>query len=309
MTQTVLSVNDGPKVTVNTLVNQPLFIPARIIALLMGAFPEETLFRDAGANNSSLVQYEESTPLYLDTDVADLVEFEEIPVGAGQIGTPRVAVATKKGLGIRVSKEMRDENKIDQVNRQLQQLVNTMIRSRLLALRAVLMAADIPSVAASAAWDDPSGRPRKDIANAQEIIATAVPPSSQGEDFLGFNADTVAFSAATTPILMDNDNFLKVYGGNIADQNIAYTGKLEQQVMGLDPLQVLGFDPTRALVLERKTVGFYSDTRALQSTGLYPEGNGPNGGPTESWRSDTTAKRAMGVDQPLAACWITGITS
>ena len=61
------------------------------------------------------------------------------------------------------------------------------------------------------------------------------------------------------------------------------------------------------LVLERGTVGFYSDTRALQATELYPEGNGPNGGPTESWRSDATRKRVMGVDQPLAACWITGV--
>jgi hypothetical protein len=63
------------------------------------------------------------------------------------------------------------------------------------------------------------------------------------------------------------------------------------------------------LILERGTVGFYSDTRPLQFTAMYPEGNGPNGGPTESYRSDASHKRAIAVDQPKAAIWITGITS
>ena len=40
---------------------------------------------------------------------------------------------------------------------------------------------------------------------------------------------------------------------------------------------------------------------------MYPEGNGPNGGPTESYRSDASYKRAIAVDQPKAAMWLTGV--
>ena len=109
-------------------------------------------------------------------------------------------------------------------------------------------------------------------------------------------------------ILGRNDAFNSVYRNSpLVTEDISYTGKLPQKIVDLDALRTRSFDKTRVLVLERNTVGFYSDTRALEATGLYPEGNGPNGGPTESWRSDATRKRAMGVDQPLAACWITGI--
>ena len=74
-------------------------------------------------------------------------------------------------------------------------------------------------------------------------------------------------------------------------------------------IQSRTFPADKALILERGTVGFYSDTRPLQFTALYPEGNGPNGGPRETWRSDASHKRVMGLDQPKAAIWLTGLVT
>lgn len=307
MTTNVLSITDGPRTTVADLIGNPLMIPARVLELLANAFLAEALLRDAGGNSNGLVSYSESTPLYLGADVELVAEFAEIPVGVGQIGLPRIAVGTKKGLGVRVSREMRDENKLDDVNRQLTQLVNTFIRAEERALRALLANPAVPTIAASAAWTGPTGKPRHDIANAMEVIGSATPNDTADDDSLGFLADTVAMPSSIAPVLQDNPDFLSVYKDSLAPDSIAYTGRMPRDVLGLAALTSRSWPSDRVLVLERGTVGFYSDTRVLESTGLYGEGGGPNGGPTESWRSDTTRKRVLGVDQPKAACWITGV--
>ncbi len=309
MPTNVLSVSDGPRTTVADIIGAPMMIPARVLESIAGTDPTSTLLRDAGPNTNGLVSYHESTPLYLGSDVEEVAEFAEIPVGAGQIGLPRIAYALKRGLGVRVSREMRDENRIDMVNNQITQLVNTMIRARVRALRAVLSNPGIPTVAATAAWTGATGKPRRDLANAMEIVGNAepYPTSAVDDDVFGFEADTAVFPTSIAPVLMDNADFLAVYKDSLAADSIAYTGRMPRDVLGLVALTVRGWDKTRVLVLERGTVGFFSDTRPLESTGLYGEGNGPNGGPTESWRSDTTEKRVMGADQPLAACWITGV--
>jgi hypothetical protein len=305
----VLSVNDGPRTTVNDLVGNPMLIPARIIESLAGSDIMPALLRDAGRNTNGLVSFETSTPLYLDGDVEDVAEFAEIPVASGQIGSRRIAYGIKRALGVRVSREMRDENRMDQVNRQITQLTNTMARARMRVLRALVTDPAIPTLPASVAWDQASGRPRRDLAAAQEIIAAQTPftTGADDDDTFQFDANGVVMPASIKPVLMDNDDFLKVYKDGLATQNIAYTGLLEREVLVMAALVARAWPQDRVLVLERKTVGFYSDTRPLESTGLYPEGNGPNGGATETWRSDTSEKRVSGLDQPLAACWITGV--
>lgn len=311
MTTPVVSVNDGPSTTVSDLIGMPMMIAVRIIDSLAGTDPIPTLLRDAGPNANGLVSYESSTPLYLDSDVEEVAEFAEIPVAAGQRGTRRIAYATKRALGVRISREMRDENNTGEVNRQITQLVNTMQRARIRTLRALVQDPAVPTIAASVAWDQANSRPRRDFARAQEVIASATPfpTAAEDDDVFGFQADTTVLPAAVVPTLLDNEEFLKVYQGDAASRNIAFTGKLERDILGMAALTVRGWPTDRVLVVERGTVGFYSDTRPLEATGLYPEGGGPNGGPTESWRSDTSEKRAAGLDQPLAACWITGVTT
>lgn len=307
MTVSVLSVSDGARTTVADLIGNPMLIPARVLELMGNQFIAETLLRDAGRNANGLVQFRESTPLYLGDDVEDVAEFAEIPVGAGQIGLPRIAFGTKKGLGVRVSREMRDENRIDAVNLQITQLANTFIRLEDRVLRALLANPAVPTIAAGAAWDTATGKPRRDLANAMEVVASATPNATADDDILGFAADTSVFPGGIAPVLMDNPDFLAVYKDSLSAESIAYTGRMERDILGALALTSRSWPRDRALVLERKTLGFYSDTRPLESTGLYGEGGGPNGGPTESWRSDTTRKRVMGLDQPKAACWITGI--
>lgn len=302
---TQLTLDGGRKITVDDIRRNPLFLPTKIMELLNGEFIDDVLLRYEG--DASTVAFEEGSSLFLDDEVSELIEFEEIPVAGYQRGLPRVALATRKGSGVRISEDMRRENNIGAVNQQITALKNSMIRARFLAMRQLVMNPAIPTIPAAAAWDTASGRPRRDFAAAAEVIGSA------GDDTAGtthgYEADTTVVPASLTPVLIDNDDFLKVYRGNLAGENIAYKGKLEQDVMGMLGLKARFWPNDRVLVCQRKTMGFYTDPRPLEVTPLYPEGNGPNGGPTESHRSDATMKRGMGIDQPLAACWITGVVT
>jgi hypothetical protein len=305
-TFTVGSISDGSATTVSDMLANPLFIPARIWELLNNAFLTDVVFRDAGRNSAGVVAFEANNPSFLSGDPEDIAEFGEIPVSIGQRGTPSFAVGIKRGLAVRVSREMRDENRRDDVNRQTTQLTNTMIRAEERALRNLLTAATIPAITASATWAT-TGKPRLDIANGVNLISTQ--NQGQGtEDILGFRPDTLIIPAGMEPALLNNDDFLKVYNaGANAGEDIRYTGRLPGNVMGLDVLTSRFWPANRALLIERGVAGFRSDTRPLEITPLYGEGGGPNGGPRESWRTDTTRKRVLGLDQPKAAAWINGI--
>ncbi|WP_067573684.1 phage major capsid protein, partial [Nocardia acidivorans] len=279
MPTTLVSVSDGNRMTVSDLVKSPLFIPTKLRELMENQFISEALFRNGGKNEAGVVAYREGDPMFLDSDVQDVAEFGEIPVSSGQLGLPRVAFATKKALGVRISKEMIDENNIDAVNKQMNGLKNTFIRANDRATKALLTSAAVPTMAASAAWDNTSGKPRTDLAKAVEKISTAAPTNATADEAWGFEPDTLVVHPGLLSVLMDNDQILKVYNGNVANESIAYTGVIPGELMGLTVIKSRTFPIDRVFLCERGTLGFYSDTRPLQFTSLYPEGGGPNGGP------------------------------
>ncbi|OQQ28707.1 phage major capsid protein [Prescottella equi] len=312
MTTNLVSVTDGGGITVSDLVANPMFVPTKLKELMENQFISEALFRNAGSNKSSIVKFTEGDPTFLEGDVQDVAEFGEIPVSHGRRGEPRIAIATKRALGVRISKEMQDENDIDAANKQMTGLRNTFVRANDRAAKAVLMSSAVPTMPVSKAWDDVASKPRTDIVNAVDEISNAAPNEAQGgseDEYFGFEPDTIVVNTGLLATLMDNEDILKVYQGNIADQNIAYTGALPAKIYGLNVIQSRTFPRDRALILQRGVAGFYSDSRPLTFTALYPEGGGPNGGPTETWRSDASIKRAIGLDQPKAALWLTGLVT
>jgi hypothetical protein len=310
--QGVVSISDGSRLTVSDLIGNPMWIPSKLAELMRNQFISETLLRNAGGNANGVVAYRQSNPMFLTADVQDVAEFGEIPVSSGALGTPMTAFANKRALGVRVSKEMRDENNIDAVNTQMTQLQQTFIRANDRTAHALFASVAVPTIAVADAWDTSTGKPRFDIATGIQTVTVAAPTTAQGgsaDEYFGFIPDTIVLHPGLLPVLLDNDDFTKVFVGNIANENIAYTGAFPGNIFGLNILQSRTWPIDQALILQRGVVGFYSDTRPLQFTGLYPEGNGPNGGPSETWRSDATIKRAIALDQPTAAVWLTGLTT
>lgn len=308
-TTSVVSISDGPRITVADLIGSPMMVPTKLKEMMTNVFISTALLRNAGANPAGLVGYTEGDPSFLDSDVQDLAEFAEIPVAAGRMGVPRIAIATLRALGIRVSRQMRDENRIGAVQKQMTQLRNTFVRADHNAIKALLNSG-VPTMAVDNAWDTASGKPRRDIADAIYEVTQAAPSDvASGEEWYGFQPDVFVYNPGIFPILMDNEDFLKVYQGNIANENINYTGVMPGRVHGLTPIASMSWPVDKVFIGERETIGFYSDTRPLEFTALYPEGNGPNGGPRETWRSDSSHKRAIALDQPKAGIWLTGLTT
>ncbi|OBC12178.1 hypothetical protein A5788_22335 [Gordonia sp. 852002-50816_SCH5313054-c] len=306
-TPVIVSINDGPSITVKQVMGDPKVIPTRVIDLVRDQIVGETLFRNAGNPGSLLVQFQKSKPMFLDGGPEPIAEFGEIPVFDLGEGEPDVARALKIGAAVRISRVMRDYNQIDKVKHQIDGASNTIIRANDTAFREALDDADVPTVAASAAWDTAGAKAVNDVIDAIDLVSTATYVDGDPSQPLGFTPDTLAIHPSNLRAWFKSDDYKALFQGNVAGEHVAFKGALPEKFLGLTVLVSPFWPLDKALVSQRGITGFYADPDPLQGTGLYGEGGGPNGGPTETWRADFTHTRVIGVDEPKSACWITGL--
>lgn len=309
---TIISVQDGPRITVNSLLKSPTLIPRRILDMMDQMFLVDSVLRTGQDAPSGAVLYYQSTPLFSNDDPAVLEEFGEIPVTNGSLGTPLVARVVRRALGLRISKTMRDRNQVDVVNTQITQIKNTMVRAWEDAFFSALVAnTQVQVLVTDNAWGGDGSHIRQDVNGARYLVKNVGADGSPlNKQKFGYIADTLIISTETETDFLDSDEVTKPYIGNVADENLQYTGKLPNKFLTLDVVtswRLSTYAPSCAIVLQRKVVGGIADERPLQATPMYGEGNGPNGGPREAWRTDTTRASAIYLDQPLAAVFIAGV--
>lgn len=305
MTTSIVSVQDGPRVTVASLVKQPTVIPARIIKDLQQEFIVDALLRKLPATQSGAYHYHESTPLFADDDAAIVAEFGEIPTVTGRIGQRKVAFTVKRALALMVSQEMVNRNDIDRVNTQVKQIRNTMVRTWETAfLNALFAHPDVNTMATALPWDNPAATIRQDLVDASTEIEDAA-PADDTDNWFGFYPDTLVIGHATRNALLVSDDFASAYTDMQSKEAPAYTGTLPGRFFNVDQIMVSRemdrLQPDKAILLERRTIGGIGDERPLRSTPLYEDK------PRETWRADTVRQSAIVLDQPKAACIITNI--
>lgn len=306
MAQTkVAGVQDGPRLTVNTLIKNPTVIQKRLITMMQNQFIVDSLLRRLPPTDSGMYEYHESTPLFADGDAEIVEEFGEIPTIGGKVGDRKVAYTVKRALALLISEEMRRRNNIDRVNVQQTQIKNTMIRTWETAFfRTLLAHPDIPNLPATSAWDGASSKIRTDLSEAISLIEDAT--TGEEQNYLGFTPNTLVIGRRTRTDLIQSDDFAKVYSDKLIDRAPAYTGTLPGQFYGLTIMVSREMDrlaPGKALLLERGTVGGIGDERPTTVTPLVQDPN------RETWRSNTIRQSAIVIDQPKAAAWITGVSS
>lgn len=309
---TIISVQDGPRITVNSLLKSPTLIPRRILDMMDQMFLVDSVLRTGQDAPSGALLFYQSTPLFSNDDPAVLEEYGEIPVTTGSLGTPLVARVVRRALGLRVSKTMRDRNQVDVVNTQISQVQNTMVRAWEDAFFSALLAnAQVQVLVTDNAWGGDGSHIRQDVNGARYLVQNVGADGSPlNKQKFGYKADTLIISTETETDFLDSDEVTKPYIGNIADENLQYTGKLPNKFLTLDVMtswRLAAYAPSCAIVLQRNVIGGIADERPLAATPMYGEGNGPNGGPRESWRTDTTRASAIYLDQPLAAVVIAGV--
>jgi hypothetical protein len=295
---------DGPRITVDALLKDPLVIPALILDMTKNEFIVDAVLRSGGLAESGAVRYSESTPLYAD-DVPEIrAEFAEVPVVPTSVGIPRVVFAHERAMAIMVSDEMRRRQSVDPVTRQLTQCKNTMVFSWNAAFfSAVVANAGIQTLAVSNAWASSNATIRADIANAVYLVenASIASPLTGLSQFLGFEADTMIINHATKNTLLQSSSFAAPYIGDIASESLQYTGVLPNRVFNLDVMVSRQIPVGNALVMQRNRCGFIADELPYQASPMYRDE------PRKSSRSDTQRSSAIGLDQPLSLVLISGI--
>lgn len=304
--------NEGPRITVNSMIKDPLLIRARMTSMIQQQFIMEALLRKAPAAEAGVIIYNESTPLFADDDASVIAEAAEIPLVMGQDGVPKAAYTIKTGMGIEITREMRDRNRIDMVNVRMEQVRNTIIRHwerRLFdAFDAAVPAANILNLDAGGTgfatnnWYSGSApKIRENVLDVLQLVAEAEVPN-QDDNYFGFVADTAVISTRTATAMMKDDDWRKVYEGSpLATQNPFYTGQLQKGAMGLNWLTSRFMSDDVAYFLQTKVVGGYSDERAMNTSALYEDRD------REIWRANTVRRTAVFVDQPYAVAKVTAL--
>lgn len=314
MGELITSAYDGPKLTVSEMLEDPTFIPQRVVDGMQGQFLEDLFFRQA-ENNKGVVAFREAAGQYLADDAEEIAEFGEIPVSAPELGPLRAAYGIKSGEAIRISYEMKNENKVDQVNRHIQALEKTMIRHGIQATLGVFKSAKVQELQVSSQWT--GGDPVKDVFDAVELVQSAHEDDDLNRQF-DYEPNTILLHPASYTKLVRNEQMQKYYIGNAALDNPIFLDQNGDSIFGgLRNTELFGtlrvatsrlIEQGTAYVFEAQGVGFKSDTMPLTATPMYSEGGDSQlGGPTMSWRSDLVRKRAIAVDNPKAIVKLTGI--
>lgn len=289
----VRSYNDGPRITVDTFLNDPLRIQALVFQMADQQFLADALLRSAGPVQGGAVMFYTSTPFYADADSGKRAEFAEVPTAVTSTGTPNVTYVAERALSVQISDEMKRRMNVDPVNVQLMQVRNTLVKNWDDAFITALHAAVTQTVTGGDWGAATTGQvARSNITDAMKMIATAKAPG-QSTAF-GFKADTLVVGQGRQFDLIKNDDFNKPYVGNVADENLLFTGKLPNKILGLDVVVSRVLPDNEALVMQRKVCGFIADELPLQTSALYRDE------PRKLWRADVQRASAIGIDQPLS---------
>jgi hypothetical protein len=183
----------------------------------------------------------------------------------------------------------------------MMQVKNSIIQAWDAAFIAALVGnGSVNTFTAAGVWSGASYDIRTDILSAAKLIDTAV--DAQGSTF-GFEADVLVVNKTTKYDILRSSQFQTPYVGNIASENLKYTGVLPQKLLNYDtvvvPSSILANGT--AILMQRNVAGFIADEVPLNATALYRDE------PRKIWRSDVQRVSAIGFDQPKAACIISGI--
>lgn len=313
MAENLNSIYGGDKITVSDMVGSPTFIQERLTSNLDATSIERLLFRDGGANQG-VVAFREAAVPYLNDDAENVAEFAEIPVTDLNTGKMRAVVAVKTALAVRASYEMIMFNQMNLIQKQIDALQKTFVRTSAKASLKAFDDAGVPEIQASAAWTASDADPAADVFDAIDAITGA---TVEGQDtvYYDYNPDIIVGHPRALNALFRADKVQEKFIGAIAGENplsLVYRGARPQTAFGLQIVESRYLDPTEIIVMESGAAGFHSDTIPFKVTGFYNEGapaSVETMGPHMSQRCDAVHKRVVAVDNPKAVVRIKGVTA
>lgn len=295
------SSQSGPRITVNDWLKDPQRLPVYTLSLMDQGFLADAILRPGGQADAGVVKFEETTPIYADSTVANRAEGGEVQVTTVSRGAPVSAYSQEKALRLIVTDEMRRRNQIDVMSTGITQVTNTIIKAfDDLFVTTVLANAGISTQAASAVWSIAGTDVRGDILAAAKKVEGA--QDSQGSE-LGYLADTLIVNRTTKFDLMNNTafNLVFTYGGGITAENLRYTGVLPKKILNFDVVFSPRVPAGTAILCQRNVCGAIFDEVPLQALPMEEDRK------RLSWYSIVRRSSIVAIDQPKAICKITGV--
>lgn len=292
------SSGDGPKLSVSQFIAAPTMVQGRMTRMHDQQFIVDRLLRKGDDTTSGVYTFSVDEPLFAQGGEI-VAEGAEIPVTGPQLGELQAVFTAKSGLGLKITKEMRNRNKMDALRKGMQQVRNTTVKIWDQRFWTAINAGVTQTLAVSnGAWNTSGSKPRYDAAKAIELIGQA--QDVNGDD-LSIEADTIVLPVSRKGVFLYNDDVARVFVDSLARSNPQYIGEVGKEFIGLNVLFARNMPAGRGFVCKARDLGFIGDEEGLSVTPLYEQRE------RQAWRSDTTRQSAIGIDLPKAGCWITGI--
>jgi hypothetical protein len=285
--------------TVNALVSDPTVIPQRIVSLTEDQFITDRILRMGGTADGGAVQFWKSSPIFTDDPSAVVNEGAEIPVVGASRGDYDTARTQKHALAVVVTKEMRDRNRVGEVERQIQAVRNTLIRDIDGAFVSNLQAGVTQTHGATAVWSGTSATIRADINAAANLVRQAS-LAQQANNWFGYEPTDLILNPADAQHLATSTEFLNLLFGQVNPSDLDPNTLDGRDVLGLRLNVSRAWPAGSPFVVERNTIGGYVDEVPLSADPLYVDLD------NQTWRTNAYRTTAAFIDQPLAGCWITG---
>ncbi|MGO3084259.1 hypothetical protein [Ancrocorticia populi] len=300
---TIHSIHDGAKYTVDQLMADPKAITTPILTFLEEWDLAKFLLRDGGSNLGSVVFEKDAVPMTEDA-LETVPEFSEVPTTRMVGGKQVTALSEVEARALSISYQMRDYNKVDQVKRGIQQLQNRAVYDSSQRLKTLVTSVDtgIESIPASAPWGGTGSAVVHDVYAAIEAVVDAEVPGFEGQDVsYTYEPTTMIMPRGAIGAFLQDEEVRSLYVGNIASENPVYKGVQSFQFAGLTVVCPKFWFKDRILITEPGALGFYSDAQSLIMRGPMDKPE------TREVRYQLERDRALGIDQPKAGVWITGI--
>ena|SRR6476661_5875710 len=306
---------DSPQWTVSQMMKRPTLVPGMVVQAVKDNLIADLLLRKGPDAPGGAVQYQEQVAFAAARSAEIIAEFGEIPTTQSDVSMPVVAATQKRGLGLKVSKEMETRNDTGRVAQEVALARDSMIRTWnavfFLAVYRSSMLTMNASRQATGGWATdvvpsagltPTAGIRKDLANAQYLMANQQIQGAVGNDRYGFVPDTMVVHPSLMPILLDSEEVNKVFMNSPStDISPRFTMRYPTKFGILDIVQSWEILPNHCLVTKRNTLGFVSEEWPLA------------GSPMEYTQRDQTyatyfTRRALNaIDTPKAAVLINGV--
>jgi hypothetical protein len=308
---TVTHSSDGPKWTVNQLIKNPVFVPNLIQKMVLDNNIAEWLLRTGPTAVGGAVAFEEATALYAGSEGEVVAEFGEYPMTDTPMRTPMTRATTKRGVGFRLSEEMKTRNDVGRAQDEMKMVRDTLVNGRdKVFFNAVMTNTNVQTFAAASAgvvdgWysvDPLLSKIRYDITKAIYKIASQGVTNAANAETLGYDADTLIVHPQVAAMFFNSPEIERVFDQRApATASISFSGLLPNKFLNLDVFKSWRCPPTTAIVCQRNAMGFISKEWPLRGTPLkFNEAD-------DSYTSYFRYRDLVAIDNPKAVCMITNI--